>query len=165
METTGDKMNSLAGRIALRLKKSLGDSPMSNLERSSSLPVSLRNFSVFLSRITGPKLSLMTKSMTIVINPLMMARTQKFHRQPFALERKPPAMGPTIGPRRGPTLYTAKTVPRCFCGIISAIVPPPFVIGATPNSPARNRKAMRELRLGASAQATWKATKPTLQAW
>ena len=47
---------------------------------------------------------------------------------------------------------------------MSAMVPPPFVIGAMPKQPARKRNAMSEPILGATAQAMVKATNARLQA-
>ena len=92
------------------------------------------------------------------------AKTQNTHRQLVASTRYPPTTGPTIGPKSGPKDQRAIALPRLSIGIISAIVPLPIVVGATPATPSRNRKMMREDRFGARALAMLKIKKSTLHA-
>ena len=71
-----------------------------------------------------------------------MANTQNSHLHPFASARKPPAMGPTTGPRMGPIDHNDMYRALLSRGIKSAIVPLPMVVGATPTKPARNRNTI-----------------------
>lgn len=64
-----------------------------------------------------------------------------------------------LGPNHGPLLYRLVAIPRSFAGQISAMVPPALLSGDAPQTPARNRKRMRTMGFGASAQGIWKRKK------
>ena len=61
--------------------------------------------------------------------------TMKTYLKPTVSEIKPPAIGPTAGPMRGPRLYTAMADARSFSEKRSLMVPPPQAIGALPTKP------------------------------
>jgi hypothetical protein len=68
-----------------------------------------------------------------------------------------------IGPNNGPIDQKAIARPRLSVGIISAIVPLPIVVGATPAIPSRNRKTISDSMLGARALAMLNIRKSRLQ--
>lgn len=72
-------------------------------------------------------------------------------------------MGPITGPNKGPRVYIAFAVPRCWTGNMSAITPPPIARQAEPPSPPRKRNAMREPRFGDSAPASCQAVRKKLE--
>ena len=70
-----------------------------------------------------------------------MTISQNTHLHPAASVKKPPATGPTQGPRSGPSAQTDIALPRFSMGMMSAMLPLPMVIGTAPARPIRNRKA------------------------
>lgn len=94
-----------------------------------------------------------------------MVMTQKIHLHPFASARNPPAIGPIMGPRIGPTDHMDIASPLLSRGIKSAIVPLPMVIGATPANPARKRKTVNMAMLTDTALRIVNMTKRMLHVW
>lgn len=76
---------------------------------------------------------------------------------------KPAITGPTVGPSMGPMLQMEMARPRYLGCIMSAMLPAPQVTTATPEKPARNRKAISMPMLVESAHPRLKQTKRTLQ--
>lgn len=71
--------------------------------------------------------------------PVKMAMRPSTHRQPFVSPKKPPTIGPSVGPMNGAAAKTDMARPRCFAANMSAMTPPAFVRGDEPNAPAKNR--------------------------
>lgn len=94
-----------------------------------------------------------------------MAMTQNTQRQPSASARKPPATGPTTGPRIGPIAQMAMIPARFSLGTMSATVPEPIVRGQTPAMPAIKRKTISCGMVWATAHAIVKIRKSRLQTW
>lgn len=154
----------------------------------SLLFVCFRRRAAFLSRITAAYVSRKKARHRRASAPPTIASTQNTQRQPFAATRKPPATGPMTGPSTGARAKIPSAAPRFSCVMASAIVPPPndytslaiifikqtgqsresirlpFVIGAAPKRPWKNRQAVSMPTLLLSAHNTLKTMKPTLVA-
>ena len=94
-----------------------------------------------------------------------MAMIQNTQRQPISSTKNPAQTGPTTGPIKGPSDQHAIARPLCSCGIRSTMEPLPHVKTVTPAKPAKKRKATSMPMLSASAQATVKTMKSTLNTW
>jgi hypothetical protein len=106
--------------------------PLSSFDRRSSLPVVTFKRPVLRARMVEAYVSRKNMKLATKITPQINARTQNTQRQPFASARYPQAIGPTIGPTKGPIEYKVIATPRRSCFTRSAIVPPPSVRGAAP---------------------------------
>ena len=94
-----------------------------------------------------------------------MVMSQNTHLHPSASIKKPPTIGPIIGPNSGPRDHKLIANPLFSTGIKSAIVPLPHVTVATPASPARNLNAIKVPMFCETAQPIVKSRKSTLQVW
>lgn len=93
-------------------------------------------------------------------NPDRMAISPSTHSQPCDCPRKPPTMGPIVGPRDGQRAKMAMASPLSEAGNTSAITPPAFVNGDDPKAPAKNRIRRRVWMFCAPAAPALKAVKP-----
>ncbi len=64
-------------------------------------------------------------------------------RQPSVFPRKPPTIGPSVGPMNGAAAKADMARPRCEAGNMSAMIPPAFVRGEEPKAPAKKQRIIR----------------------
>lgn len=129
----------------------------------SSRPVSFLNIFVLprmrtVAFVSFPRIRNPSENTPQAINS-----TQYTHLQPARSAINPPIMGPRTGPKSGPRTYMDWARPRCSIGKRSAITPPPIERHADPPRPPRNRNAIREPKLGASAQPSCHAVRKALE--
>ena len=67
-------------------------------------------------------------------------RRKNTHRQPSSSERKPPTVGPIIGPKTTPIPNIAVAVPCSFCGKVSKTIAIAIGTSGAPKPPWRIRK-------------------------
>lgn len=91
------------------------------------------------------------------------AKMRKTHLQPKPSVIYPPAIGPMVGPRRGPMENIAIELPLCWAIKRSPIEPAPIVNGATPAQPAKKRKVRNRPMFGDSAHTMVHPRKARLQ--
>ena len=75
--------------------------------------------------------------------PVKIAMRPSTQRQPSVSPRKPPTIGPSVGPMNGAAANTDMARPRCEAENISAMTPPAFVRGDEPKAPAKNLRMIR----------------------
>ena len=97
---------------------------------------------------------------SIHITPEKIAIMPITHRHPSDSARKPPAIGPIVGPRKGARAKSPMARPRSDALNISAICPPALVRGDDPNAPAKNLKTRSVCMFCEPALAALKAVKP-----
>ena len=92
--------------------------------------------------------------------PDRIAISPSTHFQPCDCPRKPPTIGPIVGPRDGQRAKIAMARPRSDAGNTSAITPPAFVKGDEPKAPAKKRMRRSVWMFCAPAAPALKAVKP-----
>jgi len=89
--------------------------------------------------------------------PVKIAMRPSTHHQPSVSPRKPPTIGPSVGPINGAVAKTDMARPHCDAGNMSAMTRLASVRGEEPKAPAKNRRMMRDWVF-------WVSTAPALKA-